>query len=246
MKVKHWKLPTDRDVTVLWSSAHHYYLKFSSVHSMSHWYAALQRPQYNEVIRRDVRRKFFLDLDDEPDIERVLGSLKGMFGDDIAVFCTSPQRYHLVMFRHYSTCHRTCRWLAEYVARRYQIASIDMSCYASVKCLRLEGSYKGANRKTSMSGHSFLEGLVTCVDDDAEELALQPPPRAPVAVAPQGVSVQWSLDDFEVRTQQNGMVLLDRLRPSYCAQCQRIHDNENAAVIHGQFVCWRYANRNRT
>jgi hypothetical protein len=238
-KVKHWKLPTNGH-TVLWSSTAHYYLTFSSVSSMSHWYKQIPHPHYNEVIRKDVPRKLFFDLDDEPDLNAVLAVLSEFF-DDIVIFCTSPNRYHLVVLGYYTTSHYTSKAIAQYFHDNYNITSIDMSCYASVKCIRLENSYKGLYKKTKWTSHSFSDGLITCVQDDAEELN--------TSRVPQKITVPRTLTDttnFQVRKQCKNITYLDRIAPSYCKLCHRIHDNENAAIINDKFVCWRYVNRNKS
>lgn len=232
-KPKFWKLPTD-GVMIIWSSTEKYYLKFSSAITMYHWYKNRVCPRYNEVIRNNVRRKFFLDIDGEPNIDRIITVVNELFGDAV-VFRTSPNRYHIVALHYHTTSQYTCKWFAEYIKKIVDTNSIDMGCYTSVKCLRLEGSYKDGYVKTMITNHTFLDGLVTHINDDSEELL---PIETPKSIS---FYMNVDIDDaFVVREIKDNMTLLDRIRPSYCKICNRIHDKENAAIINGKFVCWRH------
>lgn len=234
-KPKYWKLPTDGDM-ILWSSAEKYYLTFSSAISMSYWYKQSTQRYYNEVIRKNVPRKFFLDIDDEQNIDGIITVVAELFGkDNVIVFTTSPQRYHIVVNNYHTRSHHTCASIAQYIKQITQTSSIDMSCYSSMKCLRLEGSRKDRYIKTLVTPHSFLDGLITYVQKNSEELPSITPPRRSLPT-----NNNTTFDDaFRIREVRNNIMYLDRIRPSYCDICKRIHDNENAAIINGKFMCWR-------
>jgi hypothetical protein len=236
-KPKYWKLPTDGRM-VLWSSTEKYYITFSSAISMSYWYKQTTQCYYNEVIRKNVPRKFFLDIDDEQNIDGIISVVAELFGkDNVIVFTTSPQRYHIVVNNYYTRSHHTCASIAHYIQQITQSSSIDMSCYSSVKCLRLEGSRKNNHVKTLITPHSFLDGLITYVQKDYEELpSINPPQRIFLTKANNNAIFD---DAFRIREVKKDIIYLDRIRPSYCDICKRIHDHENAAIIHDKFVCWR-------
>lgn len=241
-KPKHWKLPSHHHGVVLFNANDKYYLTFSSVTSMYFWYKQAPKPlHYNEVIRKEVPRKFFLDIDDEPDIGRIQDCVSSLFGaDNIIMFSTSPQRYHIVINNFHTTSHHTCKIIAKYIADVTQVSSIDMGCYASVKCLRLEGSCKKENgyiKYNISDSDTFLDGLITHITNNSKELS------STIPVIPKRItSIVTAFDDtvFRKRAVEGSITFFDRIRPSYCLQCKRVHNSENVFMIGHRFMCWRY------
>lgn len=44
---------------------------------------------------------------------------------------------------------------------------------------------------------------------------------------------------FRIRSERNGFISLDRIYPTFCPTCNRVHEHENAFIIHGKLHCWR-------
>lgn len=241
-KTKYWSLPEGTDGIVVWNSTEKFYHSFVDATTLYYWYQRTPRRDYHEVIRRHVPRKFFLDLDDEPNIDRIVQCTESIFGPgSVLLFETSPQRYHIVVKGFHTTSPHTWRIVAQHIEHMTKTSSIDMASYAEVKSMRLEGSRKGIYTKRSLSGSSFLDGLITHIPDDSEEIPPIPPPERPSLPSTLPSTVDTLA--FQTRNVSGNTVFLDRIRPSHCPQCQRTHYKENAAIINGRFVCWRYYNK---
>jgi hypothetical protein len=117
-----------------------------------------------------------------------------------------------------------------------------MAVYSNVQFLRMEGSHKNERVKLRSGHHAltpypiFKEGLVSCIGGCKKLTIKIPKPPASVNIA----VVDYDATAFKVRSRKNGITYLDRIRPSYCSLCDRVHDHENIAVTDvGKVICWR-------
>jgi hypothetical protein len=117
-----------------------------------------------------------------------------------------------------------------------------MAVYSSTQFLRMEGSHKNGRIKLRSGCHTltsydkFQEGLISHIDH-CKKLVIQiPKPQITTTSV-----VDYDTTAFKIRMQKNGITYLDRIKPSYCKLCHRIHENENIAITStGKLICWRF------
>lgn len=128
--------------------------------------------------------------------------------------------------------------------------NVDLGVYKNIQCMRIAGStkYKQKRWKWAVSGGEveFRRGLLSNLEGTVESnftCALRREIGHVCMSVPNVDLKQFKI----VRPHLPGkavmglatFIRLQRIRPGYCPQCNRVHDRENAAVIHGKFVCWR-------
>lgn len=157
-------------------------------------------------------------------------------------------------------CEMLANVVREKVAKRYPTASslIDVGVYKSVQMFRVEGSTKyGQRRWKYLDGtrklspiETFKKGLISYVDDchligidtvvdvasdvGVYELADREP-EGKVANGRRQIP-----KEFVVRETTGKLTILDRISPSFCTICQRVHDKDGAYLVGERFFCRRY------
>ena len=243
-KKKHYKLSDLKDSTfaVAIFGDNVFFVEFSNLRSMYHWYTSIPNKCCHEVIRTP-NRKLVLDIDGECNIEMVIKCVKKILGDDAHVVTYQSHgplktSWHLVVANYYFDDHHHCKYIASLLPAK----NIDMAVYSSTQFLRMEGSHKNGRIKLRTGCHvltsydKFQEGLVSHIDH-CKKVAIQiPKPR----ISPTTTSVDYDTTAFKIRIQKDGITYLDRIKPSYCKLCHRIHENENIAITStGKLICWR-------
>ena len=246
-----------------------FFLNFESSKDFESWYVGVPAEDRtaNEVVLSDFR-KLFIDIDVDPhddlmsmfDFERHVSSrIREVFWEldigepSIIVYrmtdehgypCDTKLSYHVVV-SNYRFSARTCRGLCMIISSgQVWEACADIGVYKTVQCVRIEGSTKYGERrwKWATSDVDFHSGLVSHLDGTAESGfncdAIRTTPYV------QQLPV---IDALQLKATRSGCgtyVRLQRIKPGYCSQCDRVHNRENAVVryVDGMpsIMCWRY------
>lgn len=144
--------------------------------------------------------------------------------------------------------------------------SFDASVYKKAQFIRVLGSCKsnrGERQKRfsgMWTGESFQKILFpfedhllvpytelskeeycgSCNCEDRTE-TFQESQRETVLGFTPGIAFESKLNSlgYKLRNIKNGVILLDRIRPSYCKIHKRIHTSETAFIVNGKFYCRR-------
>lgn len=220
-----------------------FFLEFSSIRAMYQWYSGIPNKTCHEIIRR-APRKLVLDVDGDCNIDLITKCLASIFGDGANIVLYQSHgpvktSWHIVVSNYYFQDHHYCKYIASLIPSK----NIDMAVYSSTQFLRLEGSHKNGRTKMRTGYHTltpldtFREGLVSYIDDAVEMVIKLPKPLVSDTSSPSDLDYDRSA--FKVRSQRGNAVFFDRIRPSYCVICKRVHDSENIAIINGKLICWR-------
>lgn len=132
--------------------------------------------------------------------------------------------------------------------------ALDKSVYKHVQYFRIEGSSKdiiGNRRKklTSIwdgkelqSSKSLSIKVSTLISHpNYLESYVEPPKVIPIrtSISNHPIITEVPLG-FKVRKVVDNLIILDRVIPSWCTICKRVHDNEGAFMYNEQFYCRRY------
>lgn len=177
--------------------------------------------------------------------------------------------YHIVVsgvaFESPGCCSMVSNLIMEKVNEKIPriVPFIDMDTYKSLQMLRLEGSTKYLNyRWKYVLGYdkistlkSFKKGLISytknCITVDTDlvvQLALDlgiyysSLPTLERYNSTESIVSNINLYDdniFTKREVRGNMTILNRVRPSFCKECQRIHENENPYMVNGKIYCRR-------
>lgn len=249
-KRKHYRLSDLKNSTfaVAIFGSNVFFVEFVSLRSMYDWYISVPDKRCHEVIRSS-NRKLVLDIDGECNVDIIIKCLKKILGDDthVATYHShGPVKtsWHLVVTNCYFEDHHYCKYIISILINQVGLIgkNIDMAVYSSVQFLRMEGSHKNERVKLRSSYHAispyptFREGLISCIDR-CRKVTMAIPKLIPVASLS---TVEHDTTAFKIRLQKGNITYLDRIRPSYCKLCERIHEHENIAITNaGQLICWR-------
>jgi hypothetical protein len=225
-----------------------FFLEFSSIRAMYQWYKCIPSKTCHEIIRH-APRKLVLDVDGDCSIDLITKCLIRIFGDDANIVLYQSHgpvktSWHIVVSNYYFKDHHYCKYVASLIPAK----NIDMAVYSSTQFLRMEGSHKNGRTKVRDGYHAltsleiFREGLVSCIDN-AVEMVIKLP-KAPVLDVSSSSNIDYDKTAFRIRSQKGDAIFFDRIRPSYCTICKRIHDSENIAIINGKLICWRKMDTN--
>ena len=243
----------DRGPTGRW------FATFECVQRFQQWYATLDDNDrtIHEVITSD-NRKLVLDIDgphlrNTADLRVDIGSrIRYVFimldlpRPDIVMYDScgdSKLSYHVVVSNlvfSASTCMGLCLLISYGQVWEHLV---DKGVYKRTQNMRIEGSTKYGERRWKRATRpvEFSKGLLSVISGL---------PHANLHCAVQHRSSgnnkhtgrQDSMSGFKIRKRLNNMILLDRVKPGFCVQCNRVHTRENAFVMNNVFNCWRAYN----
>jgi hypothetical protein len=219
---------------------------------------------YNEVIQNG-HQKFRLDIDDRTDnIDDVIDAVKNVFYRitnvkiKIRVY-DIKKSYHIVisnvMFENSGCCHMVANLVLDLLPPN---SCIDIGVYKTIQMFRMEGSTKYLQArwkyrigKQSLSSISkFQESVISYTNgckmvntDRLVEFALESGVYKMYYNTFNGnnsIITPVIPDEFVIREVKGHMTVLDRIRPSYCNTCHRIHESENAYLIGSKLYCRRF------
>lgn len=155
-------------------------------------------------------------------------------------------------------CEMLASVICEKVSKRYPtVASlIDIGVYKKVQMFRIEGSTKYGQRrwkyfagtKKLSSLEIFKKGIISHVDDchyiDADKVVDTALDIGVFKYAERESEKMQSMNksipkEFIVRKIVDNLTVLDRIAPSYCDLCSRVHDNDGAYMVGKKFFCRR-------
>jgi hypothetical protein len=248
---------------------HHgrYHIYFSSLASFLVYYATIPREErtFNEVIV-DGPQKMRIDIDSTLHmtecswntlIELVSRTLQALIPDGVLLIYDmsdeAKRSCHVIVdgihLESSSHCKYLCSQVVSSIPDEYRY-TIDMGVYKSLQYFRMEGStklcttrYKILDIERCKDPHTILDSLVAYVTNSKlMTLNIDRP------VARSSVSTLWSVcitsSSFNIRKIQGNMVILNRMMPSLCRICKRVHTSENAYIVitsnvQMYFKCWR-------
>lgn len=221
---------------------------------------------YNEVINDNWRKqKFKLDIDGRigsMEMEHVLRTIRKIFRKltkirpDILVYDISTS-YHIIVTNICFPSSMCCEMVANAIAEKLSTVSslIDLGVYKKLQMFRIEGSTKYKQRRWKYVDGSkelsdldiFKKGIITytndchVIDEDrVVDIMLDMHIYAPETQHKVPVSNRMYIPkEFTIRKTINGLIVLDRIQPSFCEVCKRIHDNENAYMVGRKLHCRR-------
>jgi hypothetical protein len=222
------------------------YIKFDSCESFYVWYLGIPQSEksFFEVIR-DGKQKFRVDIDyftqniDElvEVISRVLENI-GIKSPALLAYSIRTS-YHIVLTNYIFPSSSQCKFVASILR---ESVNIDMGIYNKLQHFRIEGctKYGELRWKERLEGmlniDNFHEGIIGSTHK-CTNIRMKIPYTTRTTLKengffpiPEGFSIRWK---------SRSLVVLDRRYPSYCHQCMRIHDKENAFIVKGNFYCRR-------
>jgi hypothetical protein len=238
----------EKDFIVQFASGYErFYIKFDSCNSFYTWYKDVPAFEkcFFEVIR-DGRQKFKIDIDEKvKDISSYVCKIRsileecGIGGAKMIIFDIETS-YHIVVSNYFFNSYRHCKLLAMALSREIKM---DMGVYSRVQHFRIEGCTKPGQRRWkkrmygTVSIENFHEGIISHTEGTKlANMAIESSiPRRVYHTVVSGIP-----PDFKIRFKEGSLTVLDRTRPSYCRQCRRIHDHENAYMVGKRFFCRRF------
>jgi hypothetical protein len=169
---------------------------------------------------------------------------------------------HHIVITNLSFSATSCEMLANAVSikvcKKYPtVASlIDTVVYKKLQMFRVEGSTKYAQRRWKyISGckelsplETFKRGIISYIDDcyHVEEervvdVMLEIGAYHPVEnkFAKKGSNGRIIPKEFVVRKTIDKLIILDRIAPSFCDICKRVHDKDGAYIVGQRLFCRR-------
>lgn len=217
-------------------------------------------------------QKFKLDIDGRigtSEMEYVLRAIRKIFRKltkvckpDILVYDISTSHHIVVANLCFSatSCEMLANAVCEKVSKRNPIVAslIDTAVYKKLQMFRVEGSTKYAQRrwkyitntKELSSLEIFKKGIISYVDecyyvdndkvvDVMLDMNVYQPGHEPEK---KKGGVKIIPKEFVVRKMIDNLTVLDRITPSFCDTCKRVHDKENAYMVGQRFFCRRAGN----
>lgn len=147
--------------------------------------------------------------------------------------------------------------LTKFIIKAVSHKFIDAGVNKSIQNLRITGNHKPNNKRVKeiIGAGEWLDTIVSYFDDEVEVL---PPldPNGDVIIKPNSIPLDNIIAEealkiaapyiknFTVRKIENNNILLNRLKPTNCIFCNRIHDNDNTLYININspkvyLACWR-------
>jgi hypothetical protein len=224
---------------------------------------------FNEVINDNFSlQKFKLDIDGrigDTEMQYVLKTIRKILRrltkrrPEMLVYDISTSHHVVVDGLCFSSgsCEMLANAVSEKLSRKYPMVSslIDTCVYKKVQMFRIEGSTKyGQRRWKRLNGgelsalETFKKGVISYVDeclcidsDDVVDVMLDIGVYRPTEHVHKkdNVSTPSIPKEFVVRKKMDDLVVLDRIAPSFCDVCQRVHESENAYMVGRMFFCRR-------
>lgn len=267
------KLPQlNKHEIVIQHSGNRMYTKFNNLSAFQHWYLNLKPTQrmFAEIIGSGPQ-KFRLDLDgDISDPQLLIRDVQNFFqimghGTPQILFydisSSDKMSYHLIVSSHYFSDNISCKIFTDSLIQFSQSSPwtlcVDTGVYKSIQGFRLEGSTKWQQQRwkylfgtQQINPKSFPDSLLGNINPQTmHHISIphsqiqkylssrpKPSPNLTTTSIPPGFTIRQTLD--------NGIVTLNRIKPTYCNLCDRIHEHENAYMIGNKFVCFRYSSTN--
>lgn len=224
---------------------------------------------FNEVINDSFSpQKFKLDIDGrigDNEMQYLLKTIRKMLRrltkarPEMLVYDISTSHHVVVDGLCFSSgsCEMLANAVSEKMSRKYPMISslIDTCVYKKVQMFRIEGSTKyGQRRWKRLDGGElstleiFKKGIISYVDDclyidsdDVVDVMLDIGVYRPTEHVHRkdNVNTPSIPKEFVVRKKMDGLVILDRIAPSFCDICRRVHESENAYMVGRIFFCRR-------
>ena len=194
-------------------------------------------------------------------MRRIFRKLTKMCKPDILVYDISTSHHIVVANLSFSvaSCEMLANAISEKVSKRYPIVAslIDTAVYKKVQMFRIEGSTKYAQRRWKYIANTkelsslevFKKGVISYVDechhidndrvvDVMLDIGINQPTEHKSGKR-YGMGRNNIPKEFVVRKTINALVVLDRITPSYCDICKRVHESEGAYIVGQRFYCRR-------
>jgi hypothetical protein len=158
-----------------------------------------------------------------------------------------------------TSCEMLANAICAKMARKYPVVAslIDTVVYKKLQMFRVEGSTKYAQRRWKYIAGSkelsqldiFKKGIISFVDDcyhveeeKVVDVMLEIGAYRPADYYEHKKRVIGSRaipKEFVVRKTMDNLIVLDRIAPSYCEFCKRVHENDGAYIVGQRFFCRR-------
>jgi hypothetical protein len=192
-------------------------------------------------------------------VRKIFRKLTKMYKPEIFVYNISTSHHIVVTNLSFSatSCEMLANAIYERVYKQYpqEASLIDTTVYKKVQMFRLEGSTKYAQRRWKYLADTkelspleiFKKGIISYVDechhinddtvvDTMLDIGVYQPSEYNSDIKR---SVKKIPKGFIARKVLDNLVVLNRIHPSFCDVCKRIHEHENAYMVGRHFFCYR-------
>lgn len=196
-------------------------------------------------------------------MRRIFRKLTKVCKPDMLVYDISTSHHIIVSnicFPSATCCEMLANAICEKVSKRYPVVSslIDTTVYKGVQMFRIEGSTKYGQRRWKYLANTkelspldiFKKGIVSYIDechhvdldrvvDVMLDIGVYEPTEHESERNNTGINEKIIPKEFIVRKKMDNLIILDRIAPSYCTICKRVHDNDGAYIGGRTFFCRR-------
>ena len=241
-----YTLPPPGKFTVFYMGFENYYQTFDNINTFCEYYRYIPRSRrkYYEVVRTNIR-KMILDIDkyfDIEDIYRIGAELSNIIYEkykippNLIYYTSSLYKYHIVV-SNISFTTSMCKYLKFLLDPYNNIC--DGSVYKSVQMIRMEGSAK-INMHKYVIGCDRISDNICFISTPADNIVYEEMISPQMSYYSDSSSIPRH---FKIRKKSGNLILLDRLYPAFCTECNRVHDRENAYMYFydgsWRFGCFR-------
>lgn len=243
------------------------YYFFNSLYSFYEWYRKIpiQKHLFHEIVCKGYQ-KFRMDIDEyTPYIDIILELISNLFlkwfhiKPTIEIF-DNETTYHLVIsnivFSNNYFCLQICEEIEYHLLLNYNLQiNIDRGIYSNNHSFRIEGStklgetrYKKNRNYKIVDFDSFSKGIIkyykNCYFIDRHELFQNSKPANKLCLHDNlNIDNLYDPSIFKIRNSslRLSIILLNRIKPSFCSICNRVHEKENAFItkFDKKFHCFR-------
>lgn len=229
-----------------------YYTRFICINSFYSWFIKIppRERTFSEVIKNG-KQKLKIDIDERVDnIERIIDIIKSMLNkigihNPILLLYDIKTSYHIVLTNYYFLNNENCKVIAQYLENFLKI-KIDLGVYGKIQHFRLEectkfGELRWKKRHSfhkKMDNNNFHEGVISSIKNAIPFTKMLP--SLEKKTINNFTNIDMVIDNnFKVRERRGAMIILDRVYPSYCQICKRIHESDGGYIIGNKFYCYR-------
>jgi hypothetical protein len=147
---------------------------------------------------------------------------------------------------------KTCQGLCELICKN-QIWEqlVDRGVYKRIQMMRIEGSKKYGTTSIHKPYIDISKSFIGNVSSITHSyLNINMREKQDVKYNSIMFLPHIILAHYKIREVRGDAMFLDRIRPSMCMQCNRVHTSENAVILRSRtsnpiFMCWRFYARKR-
>lgn len=238
------------------------------------YYKMDNNSRYFHEIIYDREQRFHMDIDGKDEyakhnkryiLNNILGIVKEVYKEKnldykFVVYTTfrDNMSFHIVDTKYYLTNSNACMNLYNIILQKLDTKMhkyIDDNMYKGDHSLRIPLSCKYEDNLPKLQiipryyvelNYSLVSYVSTAIHTDVFDSNI-PKPICLQSTYP--YDIKQIDENFKIREQNGNLIILDRIKPSYCNICNRVHDNDNAYLLYKNgkynFYCYRHKSDER-